>query len=421
MASSSQIHKIGVATATIIGMNAMIGAGIFTAPAAMASNVGPAGIIAYILVVIAVWFMAQSLARLAYLFPQEGSFYTYAKQWGGHTAGLIASGAYFVGLLVAMGLLSRVAGFFLADFFPSISPTILGLIALWGLVILNMCGMALSELGQHILIVCTVLPLLVTTVICFFHADMHNLVPFMPYGIGNVFKATRIVIFGFFGFESAASLFAIVKNPERNVPKALTYSIIAVGIIYTLFIASIIISTPSSVFSGPATKVTDILRAILPGHSWLITGINISILSAIVGTIHSMIWGSSALLITLMKKVKITDALIKKNIINHKVAVFLVGLCIFISYITLTNIDLFFCITALCIISAFILSMITLLTIKSEWRSGQNIKTLLGIATALMIFYFAAEGLWQELVTSSIPQKIQEPAACVRLPEETIS
>ena len=268
-----------------------------------------------------------------------------------------------------------------------------------------MFGAVLSEVGQQVLIVCTVFPLLVTTVICFLHADLHNLTPFMPYGIGNVFKATRLVIFGFFGFESAASLFAIVKNPERNVPRALAYSIIAVGIIYTLFIASLIVSTPSSVFAGPGTKVTDILHAILPGHMWLITIINISILSAVIGTVHSMIWGSSALLLVLLKKIKSTNALIKNNVIGHKTALFLIGACICITYITLTNIDLFFYITALFIISAFILSMASLLTIKAEWRSGQNVKTLLGIATGLMIFYFAAEGLWQELFVKKQEQK----------------
>jgi len=41
-------QKIGVSTATIIGMNAMIGAGIFTIPATMAAHVGPAGILAFI-------------------------------------------------------------------------------------------------------------------------------------------------------------------------------------------------------------------------------------------------------------------------------------------------------------------------------------------------------------------------------------
>lgn len=398
MSTASQ-NKIGLMTATIIGMNAMIGAGVFTAPAAMASNVGPAGIIAYLLVVVAVWFMAQSIARCAYLFPEEGSFYTYAKQWGGHLVGLIASIAYFLGLMIAMGLLCRVASFYLADFFPSVSLQTLGLATLSTLVALNMFGMALSEFGQQILIICTVFPLIVTTIICFLKADFTNLTPFAPYGFGNIFKATRIVIFGFFGFESAASLFAIVQNPARNVPRALTYSIMLVGTIYTLFIASIILATPASVFSGPTMKVPEILQAIFPGYPWLITIIRISILSAIIGTIHSMIWGSSALLLALIKKLKnpMARTLLNKGYLNQSIAVLLVGIGISITYLTLKQIDLFFNLTALFIISAFILSMVSLLFIKQEWKSGQNIKTLFGIATALLIFYFAAEGLFQEL------------------------
>lgn len=406
MAHAEQ-KKIGVATATIIGMNAMIGAGVFTAPAAMASNVGPAGIVAYLLVVVAVWFMAQSIARLAYLYPQEGSFYTYARQWGGHTVGLIASGAYLTGLLIAMGLLCRVAGMYLSDLIPSVSSTSLGLIVLGSLVLLNMIGMVMSEIGQQVLIVCTVFPLIATTLICFAKADFSHLIPFAPYGFGNVLKATRLVIFGFFGFEAAASLFSIVEHPEKNVPRALTYSIVFVGIIYTLFIASIILATPASVFTGPTMKVPAILEVIMPGHPWLIIMIHLAILSAIIGTIHSMIWSSSALLIALIKKLKspFAQRLVKRSSFNQRRAVQAVGLAICLTYVTLTNIDLFFNLTAICIISAFILSMISLLTLKSEWASKQNYKTLMGIATGLLIFYFAAQGLVQELLHANTNQE----------------
>ena len=46
--TSSNDGKINLPIAIIIGMNAMIGAGIFTAPAAIASFVGPAGIVVYL-------------------------------------------------------------------------------------------------------------------------------------------------------------------------------------------------------------------------------------------------------------------------------------------------------------------------------------------------------------------------------------
>lgn len=397
--STDSSSKIGVSTATIIGMNAMIGAGIFTAPAALASNVGPAGILAYIFVVIAVWFLAQSLARLAGLYPEEGAFYVYAQQWGGHVMGMIASWTYFTGLLIAMGLLSQVAGFYLQPFFPQFSPYALGLCTLIALTLLNMFGVALSELGQQILIVCTTFPIIATTIMCLTKVDTNLLVPFAPYGMRNVFQATRAVIFGFFGFECAASLFAIVKDPQKNVPRALTYSIILVGTLYTLFVASLILSTPLELFVSSSIRIPDILQMTFTDKPWLITAIHISILSAVLGTIHSMIWSSSALLISLMKKVKnnTVKTLLNNNIINAKTSVLLVGLCIFISFSSINKIDLFFSLTAVFIVCAYLLSIITLLTLRAEWESGQNIKTLIGIVAALTILYFALEGLVLEI------------------------
>lgn len=388
--STSDSTKIGVVTATIIGLNAMIGAGIFTAPAAIAGYVGPAGILAFIFVAIAAWFMAQSLARLAQLYPQEGSFYLYAKQWSGEFGGLLASGAYFIGLLIAMGLLAQAAGFYLHPLLPNVSAYTLGLVALVLLVILNMFGVVLSEIGQQILIVCTVFPLIATTLLCLTKADLSNLTPFAPYGFGNVLQATRVAIFSFFGFECAVSLFNIVKEPEKNVPRALTYSIILIGIFYTLFVGSIILSTPLEYLTGEVPLLSDILRITFPQNSWIISIVHMAVLSAILGTVHSMIWTSSNLLTILVKQIK------KGAMLSSQVAVIIVGLCIAISYITLKKPGLFYNFTALFIVFANIMSMVTLLTLKKEWKSGQNIKTLIGMATALMIFGFAVQGLVQE-------------------------
>lgn len=391
--------KIGVATATIIGMNAMIGSGIFTAPATMGALVGPAGILAYVIVVASVWFIAQSIARVAYLYPQEGSFYVYASQWGGHIMGLLASGAYFVGLLIAMGLLSQMAGTYLQVFFPSISAYSLGIITLAALTILNMFGVVLSSVGQHILIVCTLFPLITTTIMCLTKFNMANLVPFAPHGFANVLKATRIVIFGFFGFECAASLFNIVHDPEKNVPRALTYSILLVGAIYTLFVGSIIVSTPLHLFADPRTPLSETLTIIFPHSAWIITVIHFAILSAIIGTVHSMIWTSSNLLTLLVKKLKSNCAkkIVASGFFSSKMSVLLVGICILISYVTLKNPNLFFYLTAVFIVFTYMSSMITLLTLPSEWRSRQNIKTVIGLLTALMIFVFAAQGLFDEM------------------------
>ncbi len=385
--AQENVSKIGVATATIIGMNAMIGAGIFTAPAAIGSYVGPAGIIAYLFVIVAVWFMAQSLARVAARFPQEGSFYTYAKQWGGHFVGSIAGSFYLIGLVIAMGLLCQAAGHYLHNpFFPNQTPYTLGLVTLVSLVVLNMFGVVLSEIGQQILICTTTLPLIVTTFMCFTKANLANLFPFMPFGLRNVLQATRAVVFGFFGFECASSLFAIVKEPQKNVPRALTYSIMIVGTLYLLFVTSIILSTPLDLFADPNMPLSIVLRTVFPDSTWILTVVHISILSAIIGTIHSMIWSSSALLVSLLKQ-------IKKITIDQRAAVVGVAFCIFTTFTYLKNINLFFSLTAIFIVIAYLLSMMALLFIPDEWKGGKNLMTIGGMITALVILYFAFEGV----------------------------
>jgi APA family basic amino acid/polyamine antiporter len=400
--AENKSSKIGVATATIIGMNAMIGSGIFSAPAAMAANVGPAGILAYIFVVFSVWFIALSLARLAALFPQEGSFYTYTKQWAGHIGGMFAGCAYFFGLLIAMGLLAQMAGSYLHHFFPLISSQTLGLLTLAILVVLNMFGVVFSEIGQQILICTTLFPLVTITIICLTKANLANLTPFAPFGLGNVLHATRVVIFGFFGFECAASLFNVVKNPERNVPRALTYSIAIVGTVYTLFVSALILSVPLDYFLDPRVPLTHTLAIIFPNNNWLLGTIHCAILSAIIGTIHSMIWSSSELFVSLTKKIHtscIQRFTLLPQLTQQRIAVGLVGFSIMLSCLLLKNMNLFFSLTATGIVTAYILSMITLLTLKSEWQSGQNIKTILGIITALMMLYFAIEGVVLEVAS----------------------
>jgi len=387
--------KIGVATASIVGINAMIGAGIFSVPAALASSVGPAGILTYAFVIVSVYFMASSIARLAELFPQEGSFYTYTKQWGGHTMGVIAAGAYLIGLLIAMGLLSQMAGKYLHVLFSTVSDSTLGIITLTSLVLLNIVGVSMSQASQIVLVCCTIFPLITTIAMCFLRADLNNLTPFMPYGLGNVLSATRAVIFGFFGFECAASLFNVVENPRKNVPKALTYSIMVVGTLYLLFVASLILAIPLHHFSDPTVPLSSILKVIFPHNVWIINVIHLSILSAIIGTIHSMIWSSSALLLSYVKHLRspIFKRLITNNILTHRTAVLIVGLCIFASYTTIENPNLFFSLTAVFIVFAYATSIITLLTLPAERKFGQAIKTIIGLTTASVIFYFALEGV----------------------------
>jgi amino acid transporter len=380
----------------------MIGAGIFSMTSSLASGVGPASMLSDLFAFFAGWFIAQSVARAAYLWPQEGSFYTYARQWGGHTLGLVAAGAYIFGFLIAMALLCKIAGGYLHSVFPAISSQNLGLMTLGFLIALNVMGMALSQIGQYILIVFTVFSLLATTGLCLTKINFENLTPFMPYGPWSILQGTRIAIFGLFGFECIASLFNIVENPEKNVPKALQYSLLLVGIIYFLFISSIILSIPLSVFtSNSNVTIPQALQTLFPDNQFIVHLITFSILSAIIGTIHSMIWSGSELVVSYFKffKSPCIKNMVSCNIITQKNSVLLCGLIMLICFMNITNLDLFFTLTALGLIFAFITTMMALLFERAEWKSGQNIKTILGLITACIIFAIALQKLIEGIVT----------------------
>lgn len=400
--STGSSQKIGVATATIVGMNAMIGAGIFSMTSSLASGVGPASMLSYLFAFFAVWFIAQSVARAAYLWPQEGSFYTYARQWGGHTMGLLAAGAYIFGFLIAMALLCKISGNYLHNVFPAYSSETLGLTTLAILIVLNLMGMALSQIGQYILIIFTVFSLLATTILCLTKLDFTNLTPFMPYGPWSILQGTRIAIFGLFGFEAVTSLCNIVENPGKNVPKALQYSLFLVGIIYFLFIGSILVSIPASVFTAHAdVTIPQALQFLFPDNQFIVHLITFSILSAIIGTIHSMIWAGSELIASYFKffKTKHVKKLVERGIITQKFGVMMCGIIMFLCFTTITNLDLFFTLTNIGLIFCFITTMIALLFQPSEWKSGQNIKTILGLITACIIFAISIQKLVEGIVT----------------------
>lgn len=363
----------------------MIGAGVFSTPATLASTTGPVAIVTYIFVMIAVWLMALSLSRVTELFPQEGSFYNYAKQWGGHTVGVIAAGSYIIGLLVAMGLLTQIAGIYIQAYIPFFSSITIGIGLLIFLVTGNIFGARLSQAGQMVLICTTVFPIIATSLLCLTKFNIESLGSTESLTINNVLTTTKLVIFGFFGFEAAASLFSVVKNPKRTVPQALTYSITLVGLLYLFFIGSIILATPTEFFSHPKVLLSTILLKLFPTRTWIITLIHCAIISAITGTLHSMIWSASTLICSFSRQLKKT--------VSSQTSVLIVGLCIATTCLTIQSTDLFFSLTAVCLVLAYALAICTLLFLPKEWKSGRNIITVCGLLTAGTMMVFAIKGI----------------------------
>jgi amino acid transporter len=76
---------------------------------------------------------------------------------------------------------------------------------------------------------------------------------FMPYGFQSVFLAmpTAGIVFAYLGFEQADQLAGEIKNPQKNLPRAVIGAIMIAVVIYCLLQVVFIGAIPHSEISGP--------------------------------------------------------------------------------------------------------------------------------------------------------------------------
>lgn len=366
-------NKIGIVMATIAGINAMVGASIFINPAYLQVHVGPAALLIYMGVILAVWFMARALALVAQQNPGEGSFYTYVTTWAGHRGGVIAAGAYIVGNMFALALLAQLTGGYLHDYIPALSSQALSMLVIALFTVLNMVGASLTKAGQVVLVILTLLPMAIIIGMCALRFDIQNMYPLMPHGPMSLLYGVKAVIFGFFGFEIATSLYALVRDPEVNVPRVLTYSILVVGALYMLFMGSIFLALPRSLFVRDDMPLAHILLQVFPQATWLVDALTIGIIVTIMGTIHSLIWGLGALLMGFARSIKMN--------VQLPMAVASVGTVVAFFCAVISDMQLFFSLTSIFIALAYGMAIVaSVVHVRSSFY--QKCIGIIGIITA---------------------------------------
>lgn len=395
--------KIGTTVATLIGINAMIGAGIMALPSLIAHTAGPAGVYSFILSTISALLLGLSLARLAIVHPGKGWNYLYPSLWGGHLCGMFSATCYLSGIVIAMGFLVQQAGVWLHPFFPMFSISVLGLLLLVLLALLVLAGANVSTWGQYIIAGCVVVPLVITSVFCWSQFSAANLTPFMPFGVRSIFSAAAIVLFSFLGFESISSLYSSLKNPTTTIVRATIFSIIIVGCVYLLFTAGILFSVPMSGFvEGINEPLSSVLYRIFPHYAFLPIFILVSGLFAIIGTLHSMIWSVSVLFFDVLSRARgnFIKKLLNNNVITQTRIVLFTSLCIAISSRSVQG-EFLVSIAVILVIVSFLLSLAFLLFQKKEWKSGHNIITFGAFISGLILLYGAGMPLIEKVVKTT--------------------
>jgi APA family basic amino acid/polyamine antiporter len=233
MVSTSRLaRRLGTFDAVVIGLGAMIGAGVFAALAPAARAAGNGLLLGLAIAGLVAWCNATSSAQLAALYPESGGTYVYGRERLGSFWGFLAGWGFVIGKLASCAAMAMTFGSYLA---PSLArPLAAG--AVVALTAVNYAGIEKTALLSR-LIVAAVLAALAVVVAAIWlggAADPARLWPPVDAGARGVLQAGGFLFFAFAGYARLATLGEEVADPERTIPRAIP---LALGIVLVVYAA----------------------------------------------------------------------------------------------------------------------------------------------------------------------------------------
>ena len=279
-------RDLGLFDATMIGVGAMIGAGIFVLTGLAAGEAGPASILSFALNGLVTLITAFAYAELASAIPRAGGGYSFVRMAFPGATGFVAGWMLWFAYTVACSLYALGFGGYFWEFFlkyfPGLAESIHSILKQHSVVLivtaliaaffiwLNMRGAEVTGKTENVL---TLSKIAILSIFIFFGLSLifsepmqtlKHFTPFFPKGFSGVFVAMGLTFIAFEGYDLIATVAEEIKNPERNIPRATFIALGITIIIYLLILfvslGAINVDEPSWEFLG-RFKETAIVRA----------------------------------------------------------------------------------------------------------------------------------------------------------------
>ena len=290
--SSSGLKKVlGVRDLTFMGIAAVVGAGIFSTIGTAAFHGGPGISLLFVITAITCGFSALCYAEFASRVPIAGSAYTYAYVtfgeliawiigWAlileyaiGNIVVAISWSGYFVNLLEGFHI--HLPGWLSTNFetaqqgyeeavkhlaaggtretFSKLARigydaiTNAPMIGSWKVIlnipafvivilitILVYRGITESKKTTNAMVIFKIIIIIFVIVLGSFYVDTSNWTPFMPNGFTGVLAGVSAVFYAYIGFDAISTTAEECKDPQRDLPKGMIYSLLICTVLYIL-------------------------------------------------------------------------------------------------------------------------------------------------------------------------------------------
>ena len=232
----SLVRAIGTWSLAAGVINITVGGGIFRLPADVANALGPAAPIAYVVCAIAMGLIALCFAEAGSRVAMTGGPYAYVELAFGPYIGFLAGVLTWLLGTTAVAAVSTVFATNAAKLFPVFEdPVMRGvlLVASFALVAtVNILGVKQGNRLNGIGTVAKLVPLLLLVFVGVLFVQRSNLAITTAPAIGDVTRASIVLIFAFSGVESALVPSGEVKDPARTVPRGVFLAMLAITLLY---------------------------------------------------------------------------------------------------------------------------------------------------------------------------------------------
>lgn len=240
----------------LLGIGAIIGAGVFVLTGvAAATFAGPGITISYLIAGVACMFAALSYAELAACVGGCGSAYSYSyASFGELIAWLVAWNLILEYALVVPTVSIGWAGY-LNNFLQALHiqlPTALiknpfegGIINLPAVLIIAalatlLCiGVKQSARFNAAIVFIKLLTIALFLIVAFKHIDPANWNNFLPFGMHGVIQGSALVFFAYIGFDAVSTAAEETLNPQKSLPIGIVVSVLVCSFIYIAVAASL--------------------------------------------------------------------------------------------------------------------------------------------------------------------------------------
>lgn len=234
--------SLTLAGTVMLGTGVMIGAGIFALTGQMAEMTGALFPLAFLAAAVIVSFSSYSYIKISNAYPSAGGIGMYLhKAYGDRLPTAFHALLMYFSMVIAQSFLARTFGSYTMQLFggdeSGLMVPILGVSLILAAFVINLLGNQMVQGVASFIGVLKITGILIIGLVGVWLADSLA-VDFSSTGetgvAGNFLGATALGILAFKGFTTITNSGSEVKDPRRNVGRAIIISIVACVVIYTL-------------------------------------------------------------------------------------------------------------------------------------------------------------------------------------------